>query len=121
MENPYFEKFADFPFVMWICGGLAPCDPSALLATKRASFGKKTCHLAIPLIMGQKLRSFKNVLPFFMGQKVVFWVEKRCLGVFWTECEVADPKQRQIYLKLLCFNARESAFALNHFRPDISV
>ena len=30
-----------------------------------------------------------------MGQKVVFWVKKRCFGVFWTECEVADLKQRQ--------------------------
>ena len=30
-----------------------------------------------------------------MGQKVVLWVKKRCLGVFWTECEVAGLKQRQ--------------------------
>ena len=30
-----------------------------------------------------------------MGQKVVFWVKKRCFGVFWTGCEVADLKQRQ--------------------------
>ena len=30
-----------------------------------------------------------------MGQKVVFWVKKRCFGVFWTRCEVADLKQRQ--------------------------
>jgi hypothetical protein len=30
-----------------------------------------------------------------MGQKVVFWVKKRCLGVFWADCEVADLKQRQ--------------------------
>ena len=98
MENPYFEKLADFSCVMWICGGLAPCGPSALLATKKASFGIKTCHLAIPLIMGQKLRTFQKIdfyfLP-FMGQKVVFWVKKRCFGVFWTECEVADLKQRQ--------------------------
>ena len=30
-----------------------------------------------------------------MGQKGVFCVKKRCFGVFWTECEVADLKQRQ--------------------------
>ena len=58
MENPYFEKLADFSCVMWICGGFAPCGPSALLATKKASFGIKTCHLAIPLIMGQKIADF---------------------------------------------------------------
>ena len=83
MENPYFEKLADFSGVMWICGGFAPCGPSVLLATKKASFGIKTCHLAIPRIMGQKLRTFEKnnrflyfFLP-FMGQKVVFWVKKR--------------------------------------------
>ena len=57
-ENPYFEKLADFSCVMWICGGFAPCGPSALLATKNASFGIKTCHLAIPRIMGQKIADF---------------------------------------------------------------
>ena len=30
-----------------------------------------------------------------MGQKGMFWVKKRCFVVFWTECEVADLKQRQ--------------------------
>ena len=30
-----------------------------------------------------------------MGQKPVFWVKNRCFGVFWTECAVADLKQRQ--------------------------
>ena len=89
MENPYFEKLADFSCVMWICGGFAPRGPSALLATKNASFGIKTCHLAIPRIMGQKkcgrLRKidFLFFLP-FMGQKVVFWVKKNggfeCFG-----------------------------------------
>ena len=80
MENPYFEKLADFSCVMWICGGFAPRGPSALLVTKKASFGIKTCHLAIPRIMGQKLRTFKKYRFFyflpFMGQKVVFWVKK---------------------------------------------
>ena len=80
MENPYFEKLADLSCVMWICGGFASCGPSALLATKKASFGIKTCHLAIPRIMGQKIADFSKIsilisLP-FMGQKVVFWVTK---------------------------------------------
>ena len=84
MENPCFEKLADFSRVMWICGGLAPCGPSVLLATKKASFGMKTCHSAIPRIMGQKsAQTFTNrfliILP-FMGQKVIFWVKKT---VFW--------------------------------------
>ena len=51
------EKLANFSCVIWICGGLAPCGPSALLATKKASFRIKTCRLAIPLIMEQKLRN----------------------------------------------------------------
>ena len=41
MENPCFEKLANFSGVMWTCGGLAPCGPSALLATEKASFGKE--------------------------------------------------------------------------------
>ena len=55
------KKLADLSCVMWICGGFAPCGPSALLATKNASFGIKTCHLAIPRIMGQKTADFKNI------------------------------------------------------------
>ena len=80
MENPYFEKLADLSCVMWICGGFAPRGPSALLATKNASFGIKTCYLAIPRIMGQKIADFYKISIFlflpFMGQKVVFWVKK---------------------------------------------
>ena len=78
---------------------MAPCGPSAFLATKKASFGKKTCRLAILLIAGPKVADFsKNIVLFyftFVGQKGVFWVEKRCFGVFWTECEVADLEQRK--------------------------
>ena len=80
MENPYFEKLADFSCVMWICGGFAPRGPSTLLATKKASFGIKTCHLAIPRIMGQKIADFQKIDFFifwpFMGQKVVLGVKK---------------------------------------------
>ena len=47
-----------FSRVMWICGGFSPRGPSALLATKKASFGIKTCHSAIPRIMGQKIADF---------------------------------------------------------------
>ena len=73
MENPYFEKLADFSCVMWICGGFAPRGPSALLATKKASFGIKTCHLAIPRIMGQIIANFYKISIFlffaFHGSK----------------------------------------------------
>ena len=65
MENPYFEKLADLSCVMWICGGFAPCGPSALLVTKNASFGIKTCHLAIPRIMGQKNSGILKNIDFF--------------------------------------------------------
>ena len=51
-----------------------------------------------PRILGQKTTDFLKIfclfLP-FMGQKVVFWVKKRCFGVFWTKCEVADLKHRK--------------------------
>ena len=81
---------------MWICGGLAPCGPSALLVTKKDSFGKED-NLAIPHILGPKIADFSKEYCFypFIGQKVVFWVKKRCFGVFWTRCEIADLKQRQ--------------------------
>ena len=65
MENPYFEKLADLSCVMWICGGFAPCGPSALLVTKKASLGIKTCHLAIPRIMGQKIVDFYKISIFY--------------------------------------------------------
>ena len=64
MENPYFEKLAIFPVRMWTCGGLAPCGPSTLLATKKASFRQKTCPLAIPLIMGQNITYFSKNIDF---------------------------------------------------------
>ena len=80
MENPYFEKLADFSYVMWICGGLAPCDPSALLASKKASFGIKPCRLAIPPYHGTKVADFLKPIFFtfygsqsgILGQKTVF-------------------------------------------------
>ena len=66
MENHYFGKLADCSCVMWICGGFAPCGPSTLLVTKNASFGIKTCHLAIPRIMGQKIADFLKKIDFFI-------------------------------------------------------
>ena len=78
MENPYFEKLADFSCVMWICGGFAPRGPSALLATKNASFGIKTCHLAIPRIMGQKIADF-YIFDFYMFFYLLY-VKKWCFG-----------------------------------------
>ena len=75
--NSCFEKLADFSCVMWICGGLAQCGPSALLVTKKASFGNKTCHLAIPPIMGQKMRNVKNIILYFF---YLLWVQKWYFG-----------------------------------------
>ena len=73
METPCFEKLADFSCVMWICGGFAPCGRSTLLATKNASFGIKTCHSAIPRIMGPKIADFLKISFFiflaFHGSK----------------------------------------------------
>ena len=59
---------------MWICNRLAPCDPSALLADKTASFRKKTCRLALPLIMRQKIVDLSKTLIFF----TYLWVRKWC-------------------------------------------
>ena len=100
MGNPYFEKLADFSYVMWICGRVAPCGPSALVATKKASFANKRHAVwQSPLSWDKKLQTFKKLTFFyfllFVGQKVVFWVEKRCFGVFWSECELANLKQRR--------------------------
>ena len=87
METLILKKLANFSHVMWICGGFAPCGPSALLATKKVLFEKKkTCHLAILLIMGQKKCGILkiSIFDFFsriIGPKVVFWVKN---GVF--EC-----------------------------------
>ena len=72
---------------MWICGGLAPCGPSALLAAKKASFGKKDMPFGNPLIMGQKTVHFSKILIFcyfftFMGQKVEVWVKNGVFGCF---------------------------------------
>ena len=101
METPYFEKLADFSCACEY-GGLAPCGSSALLATKKASFGIKTCHLATPRIMEQKRGSFFKISIFlpFMGPKVVFWVKELWFGVLWTGCEVADLKQGQRIFKM---------------------
>ena len=90
---------------MWICGGLTPCGPSALLATTKASFEKKRHAVwQSPLSWNEKCGPLKVNQFFvpFMGQKVVFWSKqtafcqnKRRFGVFWTKFEVADLKQRQ--------------------------
>ena len=75
------ENSLIFSCIMWIFGGFARCGPSVLLATKKASFEIKTCHLAFPLIKGQKIVDFQKkivylfILP-FIDQKVVFWVNK---------------------------------------------
>ena len=54
MENPYFEKLADFSCVMWICGGFAPRGPSALLATKKSLIRNKDMPFGNPPHHGTK-------------------------------------------------------------------
>ena len=50
-------------------------ETSALLTTKKASFGIKTYHLAIPLIKGQKIVDLEKMI---FGPKVFLGVRKRC-------------------------------------------
>ena len=64
------KKWPFSPCDMWICGGLAPCGPSALLATKKASFQINPCRLAIPLIMRQKNADlFEKTFFYLYGSK----------------------------------------------------
>ena len=102
LETPDFEKLADCSCVMWICGGLPPCGPrraKCALADQKGLIRKKDMPFGNPPYHGtKKLRTFKRGIDCFlpsMGQKVAFWVKKRCFGVFWTKSEGADLKQRQ--------------------------
>ena len=84
MDTPYFENLADFYCVhvdMWWIG---PYGPSALLAIKKASFGNKTCRLAIPLIIGQDIADFsKNIVFYFYGSnRGCFGYKTVCFRVF---------------------------------------
>ena len=61
---------------------------------------KQPCRLAIPLVMEQKIAEFSIISIFFffvlfMGQKGVFGSKNGVSGVFWTECEGSDLKQRK--------------------------
>ena len=58
MENPYFEKLADFFYVHVEIGWIGPMRPKCAFGDQKASFRIKTCHLAIPRIMGQKIADF---------------------------------------------------------------
>ena len=81
MKNPCFEKLADFSCVMRICGELAPCGPSALLATKKASWEKDMPFGNPPLSWNKKCRPLKREFSPFIGQKVVFWVKNSKNGL----------------------------------------
>ena len=74
MENPYFEKLDDFPYMHVEMGWICPMWPSAPLATKRAPIGKKPCRLAVPLITGERIGSFLHVVfsTFFRAHGVLF-------------------------------------------------
>ena len=47
-------------YIMWMCGGSAPCGPNTPLAAERASLAHKTYRLALPLVMGQNLRNLSK-------------------------------------------------------------
>ena len=81
MENPYFEKLANFGYVVdW-----RHVAKVRFWRPERPHSKKKTCRLAVPLIIGQKCGLFKiSIFLFFgfyfsgskrgvLGQKMVFW------------------------------------------------
>ena len=81
MENPYFEKLADVD-MWWICPMWPKCafgDQKDLIWKKRHAVWQSLSSSS----WDKKLWTFqKNIISFllFMGQKVVFWVKKRCFG-----------------------------------------
>ena len=81
--NPKVRKNGHFfPMCMWIYGELAPCDPSALLATKRASLRIKTCRLALSLIMEKRLRIYSKSNLFCSQKKRFYGSKSGVLGYF---------------------------------------
>ena len=97
-KTPYFENWPTLPVCMWTCGGLALCGRSELLTTKKASFRKSNVAWQPSSSWDTKLRTFKTsffVFFRFMGRKGVFWVKKRCFGVFWINCEVVNLNKRK--------------------------
>ena len=82
-------------FVWWIGHMWPKCtfgDQKGLIWKEDMSFGT-------PLIMGHKIadffkRSF-DCFYFLWVKRVYFGSKNGVLEVFWTECEVADLKQRQ--------------------------
>ena len=101
MENPYFEKLADFS--LCACGHVVdwPHMAQVRFATKKAHLEKKIMPFGNSQSWDKKLRTFpKYRFSYFKfyaskGKRGCFGSKKRCFRVFWTECEGADPKQRQ--------------------------
>ena len=76
----------------WFCPMWPKCafgDQKGLIWKKRHAIWQS------PLSWKEKLRTFKNSIFTFYGSKSGILGQKRCFGVFWTECEVADLKHRQ--------------------------
>ena len=83
MENPYFEKLADFSHVHVDMKWIGPMWPKCTFGDqKELIWKKKTCRLAIPLVMRQKIASFSKNIEFYfftfdgsksgvLGQKTV--------------------------------------------------
>ena len=55
MENPYFEKLADFHVDMWWIG---PMWLECAFGDQKGLIRNKDIHLAIPRIMGPKIAEF---------------------------------------------------------------
>ena len=91
------KKLANSFSVMWICGGLASCGPSALLATKIGRIWKEDTPFGNPPYHGTESCGLFKKYIFLTGLRVRsgVWVKKRYFRVFWTRCEVADLKQRK--------------------------
>ena len=97
MENPYFEKLANFSYVHVNMWWIDPMWPKCAFGNQKGLIWKEAMSFGNPPYHGTKnCGLFKNgnfYFLLFMGQKGVFGVKKWCCGVFWTECEEADLKQ----------------------------
>ena len=64
MENPYFEKLADFSYVMWMCGGLAPWSapcPKCAFGDQNGLIRKKVMPFGNPSYHGTKIADFQRL------------------------------------------------------------
>ena len=77
MEDPCFEKLADFPLCHVNIKWIGPCGPSALLATKKGLIRRKDMPSGNPPDHGTKKIGPKNDFLFYLNP---FWVKKWYVG-----------------------------------------